>query len=570
VDLVASPSASSTFTGWSGDIDISSTTVTMDADKSITATFTLKTFTITASSGENGTISPSGGTTVTYGSNQVFTFTPDTGYEVNTVTIDGEATTVTGNTYTFTNVIADHTIDVTFRVLVDETAWSKTYGHADWYTEYHTYGLDVTDDGGYVFAAENSYNVSSAIEYDFWVVRLDAQGGILWEQGFGGMDSTADDDYPKVVRQTSDGGFIVAGESYSFHTGSSYCDVWVIKLTSSGGIDWQYTYGGTGYDVAHDLKETFDDQGDSTGFLLCGYTNSSGAGGRDVWLVKLDTSGAVVQETALGGSSDEYGHSAEPTPDGGCIVVADTQSFGAGSRDIWVVKLDGANSVEWEKSFGGSGDEYPVSVVCTEDGGYVIGAYTASFGSTGNDFWALKLDADGSLVWQYTYGGTGTDTAQDLAKTDDGGYIMTGWTYSFDVDSSDTWVVKLDDAGLIQWQKTYNVTYDNGDYTWSGSEYAYRVVQAADGGYVVAGESDAGDERNGDVWIFKVDSTGALGCDMDTDTYASEDDTAVVAVTDTSGESSMVTTAAVVNATTCTGYNATPDVSTQCEIPETP
>ncbi len=569
VNLSASPSTNSTFTGWSGDIDMSGNTVTMDGNKSVTATFTLKTFTITASSGENGTIGPSGNTTVTYGSDQVYTFTPAEGYEVDTVTVDGETTTVTGNTYTFMDVTDNHTISVTFKVLVKETAWSKTYGHADWYTEYHTYGLDITDDGGYVFAAQNSYNLTEEYGYDYWVVRLGADGNIIWEQGIGSMESTADDQ-PEVVRQTSDGGFIVAGDSFSFHTGSSYCDAWVVKLSSSGTIEWQYTYGGTNYDVAYDLKETFNDQGDSTGYLLSGYTRSFGAGGRDVWLVKLDTSGAVVQEVALGGTGDEYGRAFAPTPDGGCIVVADTQSFGAGGRDIWVVKLNSTCSVEWEKTLGGAGNEYPCAVVCGDDGGYVVGAYTNSFGAGGNDFWALKLDSGGNLLWQYTYGGSNTDTAQDLEKTDDGGYIMTGWTLSFDVDSFDSWVVKLDGAGLIQWQKSYNVTYDDGTSIWSGNEWGYEVAQTADGGYVVAGDSDAMDARNGDAWIFKVDSTGSLGCGIETDTDATADGTAPVTVSDTSGESSLITSSAVVGATACSVYNATPDVSTQCSLEEEP
>jgi len=238
--------------------------------------------------------------------------------------------------------------------------------------------------------------------------HIDSEGNVAWETGFGGTS----EDHPHVVRQAGDGGFIVAGYSYSFHTGSSYCDVWVIKLTSFGVIDWQYTYGGTSYDIAYDLKESFNDQGDSTGFLLCGYTSSFGAGGRDIWIVKLDNSGTIVQEIALGGTGDEYGRSVVPTPDGGCIVVADTQSFGAVGRDIWAVKLDSAYTVEWEKTFGGSGDEFPCAVVCSDDGGYVVGAYTDSFSADGkNDYWTFKLDADGNQSWQYTYGGSKTDTA---------------------------------------------------------------------------------------------------------------------------------------------------------------
>jgi hypothetical protein len=487
-------------------------------DHTISTSFAIDTFTITATAGENGSIDPSGSTTVSYGSDQVYTFTPADGYEVDTVTVDGQVTEVTGNNYTFMNVTDNHTIDVTFRVYVAETIWSKTYGHADWYCENRTYGLDATDDGGYVFAARSFYDASGDGDWetDFWVVKLDADGNIQWEKRFGGESL----DHPESVLQTADGGYIVAGKSYSYRTGDHYCDMWVIKLNSSGGIEWQKTYGGTGYDMPNDLQETFDSQGVSSGYMLAGYTTSFGAGGYDAWVLKLGNFGTVEWEKTYGGTGNEFGRAIrqvfdqDGNPDG-YVMAADTQSFGAGSCDAWVIKIDNSGTVEWEKTYGGSGLEVPQSIQVANDGGYVVSAWTDSFGAGKHDFWALKLDAVGSLVWQYTYGGSETDTAQDLEKTADGGYIMTGWTLSFGVDSFDAWVVKLSDAGHIQWQKSYNVTY-----TYSGDEWAYEVAQAADGGYVVAGESDAGDDRSSDVWIFKVDSAGSLGCGIETDSYS--------------------------------------------------
>lgn len=559
VDLSASPAASSVFSGWGGDVDAGGDTVTMDGNKTVTATFDLRTFTISATADENGSIDPVGSATVNYGSDETYTFTPEEGYQLDKVTVDGEETDVTEDSYTFLNVVVDHSISVTFRVL-DKT-WSKTYGHADWYTEYHTYGLDVTDDGGYVFAAEGVYNGEGG--YDIWIVRIDSAGNVLWETGVGGIYG----DYPEVVRQTSDGGFIVGGYTYSYCVGDSYCDAWVIKLSSSGDIEWQFIYGETKTDQAKDIIETFNDQGDSTGFLLCGYTNSyTATGDSDVWVVQLDTSGTVVKEFSFGGSEDEYGRAISITPDGGCIMTADTQSFGVDGRDIWVVKLDSDYSVEWEKTFGGIGDQFPHSVVCADDGGYVVGAYTDYFGAGKNDFLALGLDADGDIDWQYTYGGSDADVAQGLSKTDDGGYIMTGWTLSFDVDSFDAWVVKISETGLIQWQKSYNIVYDDGVDTWDGNERGYCVVQTADGGYAIAGGSYAFDERMYDAWICKVDSEGGLGCDMETDTDSIEDGSGVIAETDTSGGSTKCITDAVVNATSCLGYDTSPDVSTQCEV----
>jgi hypothetical protein len=442
--------------------------------------------------------------------------------------------------------------------------WSKTYGHGEGYTEYHTYGFDATDDGGYVFTAESVYNGAGG--YDFWVVRLDSEGNVLWEKGFGGTYG----DYPAVVRQTTDGGFIVAGESYSYRTGDRYCDMWVIKLNSSGGIEWQKTYGGTGTDAAMGLQETFDSQGTSTGYLLVGYTTSFGADGRDVWVLKLDLSGGIEWEKAYGGTDDEFGRSIQQVFDqdgntDGYVMTADTQSFGAGSRDAWVLKLDNSGEVEWEKTYGGSGVEMPQSIQIADDGGYVVGAYTDSFGAGKNDFWAFKIDADGDLLWEYTYGGAQTDTLQDLTVTQDHGYIMTGWTLSFGVDSFDAWVVKLTDAGVIAWQKAYTLTYEYDDYEFHGDEWAYEVVQTADGGYAISGDSDDwGYDRNGDVWIFKVDEFGTLGCNIETDTDAIAGGTALMTVSDTSGDSSTSTTSAVVGTPDCSTYTTMPDVFSQC------
>ncbi|MFH0974692.1 MAG: hypothetical protein V1874_02795 [Spirochaetota bacterium] len=444
---------------------------------------------------------------------------------------------------------------------VTKTAWSKTYGHGDTYTEYHAYGFDATGDGGYVFASQNVYNGAGG--YDFWIVRLNSEGSLVWEKGFGGENG----EEPFVVRQTSDGGFIAAGESWSFRTGTSYCDAWVIKLSVSGGVEWQRSYGGTGVDAFSDVKETFDSNGDSTGFLLCGNTNSFGSGGYDAWIVKINTSGLITHEEVIGGSQNEFGRSVALTSDGGCILLADTQSFGAGNRDVWLVKLDSSYSVEWEKAYGGTDVDFPRTVVCSGDGGYVVGSYTESFGAGENDYWILKVDSDGDIVWQYTYGGTDGDIAYDLQKTNDGGYIMTGWTYSFGAGFNDAWLVKLNGSGVIQWQKRYNITYTDGTDTWSGSDWAYRVIQTADGGYAIAGDSDdVVAVRNGDAWIFRVDSTGTLGCDMAADTDAVGNGTATVTVTDTSGDSVMSSTSANVDSTSASGYSASPEVITQCDV----
>ncbi|MEA3360679.1 MAG: hypothetical protein U9R17_14910 [Thermodesulfobacteriota bacterium] len=251
-------------------------------------------------------------------------------------------------------------------------------------------------------------------------------------------------------------------------------------------------------------------------------------------------------------------------PDG-YVMVADTQSFGAGGRDAWVVKLDNSGVVEWEKTYGGSGLEMPQSIKIADDGGYVIGARTESFGAGKNDFWVFKVDANGDLLWQYTYGCVQTDTLQDLAVTQDHGYIMTGWTLSFGVDSYDAWVVKLTDAGVIDWQKAYTITYEYDDYEFHGDEWAYAVVPTVDGGYAISGDSDDwGHDRNGDVWIFKIDEFGGLGCNIETDTDAVPDNSAQITVSTETNTYDTSDTSAVVGTTDSIIYTTTPDVFTQC------
>ncbi|MDY6969889.1 MAG: cadherin-like beta sandwich domain-containing protein [Spirochaetota bacterium] len=455
----------------------------------------------------------------------------------------------------------DYTITVT-RLEEAISTWSKTYGYGETYCEYHTYGFDSTDDGGYVFTAEGIHN--GAGSYDYWVVKLDSGGNIDWEYIFGGSSIEG----VKSVIQTSDNGYLAAGDSYTFRTGDRYCDIWLIKLNNLGGIVWQKNYGGTGTDVPKEVQETFNNQGDSTGYLLIGYTTSFGEGGYDIWVLKLNTSGGIEWQKTYGGGDDEFGRSIQQVfdqdgdPDG-YLMTADTQSFGAGGRDVWLVRLDNSGIVEWEKTYGGGSSEIPYSVQVANDGGYVVGADTSSFGAGGSDFWAFKVDASGDLLWQYTYGGVENDSARDLQKTADGGYVMTGWTYSFDSIMNDAWVVKLNSTGGIDWQKIYNKPIDG--YPDFGSDWAYAVVQTSDGGYAISGDTDwESSERNCDVWIFKLDSNGALGCGIETDTDAVPDDSAIVTVNDTNPYSTS-NTSANVGDTACSVNSLVPDTFTQCD-----
>jgi len=488
---------------------------------------------------------------------------------------DGEASAeaspshvyTTPDSYTASVTVTDangdtDSAELSVQVTAAPPTWSRSLGHGETYTEYHAYGIEAAADGGVVVSAESVYH--GAGDYDYWILRLDTLGTLLWERGLGGPSG----DHPNKVRQDADGGFVVAGDSYSFRTGDRYADAWIVKLTESGAIDWQHTYGGTATDTIRDIRPVRTGTGEADGYIAVGDTTSFGAGGYDLWLLRLDPTGALVWAKAYGGSANEFGRAVRQTPDGGFIVVGDTQSFGAGNRDLWVLRLNDSGAVTWEETLGGAAGEIPDAVELAGDGGYVVGATTDSFGAGGNDYWVLKLDAAGALSWQSTYGGVADDYAQDLDRTGDGGYIMSGWSYSFGVPfmgsiNNDAWVVKLDGEGGIEWQKIYNKPFDEDGAIINGPDWAYGVVETTDGGYAISGDTDWWDpERETDVWVFKVDGQGNLGCAIETETTALRSSSAPVV--GSAHAYSVVDSAVVVQTPTPAPYTLGPDTFGQC------
>jgi hypothetical protein len=232
--------------------------------------------------------------------------------------------------------------------------------------------------------------------------------------------------------------------------GSAYGEVQVFKLSANGGILWQKSYG---QGSANAILETTD------GYIVTGSTYSFGAGGSDLLVLKLDASGAVLWQKAYGGTGADWGGSILQTADGGYVAAGQHES-GAGAYDFWVLRVDASGSIVWQKSYGRGGAH---SIRQTLDNGYI---------AAGSHI--LKLDADGNRVWQKSYEGA----ANSIRQTSDGGYIAAGYISSFGAGSGDFWVLKLDPGGNVLWQKAYGETL---------SEAAYSVRQTSDGGYIVAG-----------------------------------------------------------------------------------
>jgi len=259
--------------------------------------------------------------------------------------------------------------------------WTKTiggpkgdYGHS----------LIQTSDGGYAIAGETSS--FGAGDEDVYVVKLDANGNLQWTKTIGGPK----DDYGASLIQTSDGGYAIAGTTRSF--GAGWADVYVVKLDANGNLQWTKTIGGPASEQGRSLIQTSDG-----GYAIAGETYSLNAEDWDVYVVKLDAHGNPQWTKTIGGENIDSGYSLIQTSEGGYAIAGFTKSFGAGEEDVdvYVVKLDANGNLQWTKTIGGPEIEIGFSLIQTSDGGYAIAGKTPSFGAGGLDVYVVKLDKNG-------------------------------------------------------------------------------------------------------------------------------------------------------------------------------
>jgi uncharacterized delta-60 repeat protein len=346
-----------------------------------------------------------------------------------------------------------------------------------------------SSDGGYVVAGyTKSFGAGGE---DIYVVKLDSTGNVQWAKTIGGSGN----DFARSIIQSSDGGYVVAGWTYSFGAGRS--DFYVVKLDSSGNVQWTKTIGGSSYDVANSIIQSSDG-----GYVVAGWTESFGAVGRDMYVVKLDSSGNVLWTKTIGVSYHDEANSIIQSSDGGYVVAGKTGSFGsfgAGGYDMYVVKLDSGGNVIWTKTIGGSYHDEANSIIQSSDGGYVVAGWTESFGAVGRDMYVVKLDSSGNVLWTKTIGGSYHDEANSIIQSSDGGYVVAGWTSSFGAGFRDFYVVKLDSGGNVIWTKTIGG---------SSSDGAHSIIQSSDGGYVVAGWTLNFGAGGADFYVVKMDANG--------------------------------------------------------------
>ena len=253
--------------------------------------------------------------------------------------------------------------------------WESTFGEVG--DQDYGYSVLQTGDGGYIIAG---YTQSVGAGYsDVYLIKTDASGNQQWQRTFGG--SNRDGGYS--VQQTSDGGYIIAGYTESF--GAGYSDVYLIKTNTSGNQQWQRTFGGSGWDIGYSVQQTSDG-----GYIIVGYTYSFGAGSADVYLIKTNASGNQQWQRTFGGSSQDEGKSVQQTSDGGYIIAGYTGSFGVGG-DVYLIKTDASGNQQWSQTFGGSFEDWGYSLQQTSDGGYIITGSTSSYGAGNGDVYLIRL-----------------------------------------------------------------------------------------------------------------------------------------------------------------------------------
>ncbi len=410
--------------------------------------------------------------------------------------------------------------------------------------------IQQTADGGYILGGYSESNISGDktenslggfYNGDYWVVKLSATGAIQWQNTISGNHH----DELTSLQQTADGGYILGGWSNSDISGDKTenswgdYDYWVLKLDPTGAIQWQNTIGGNGRDKLTSLQQTVDG-----GYILGGHSNSNISGDKtenslgndghdDYWVLKLNATGAIQWQNAIGGHYGETFTSLQQTADGGYILGGYSWSDATGDKtesswgeDYWVVKLNATGAIQWQNTIGGDGYDWLYSLQQTADGGYILGGYSESKisgdktenclgGFLNGDYWVLKLNAAGAIQWQNTIGGSGRDEFASLKQTTDGGYIL-GGTSDSNISGdktensllTDYWVLKLNANGVIQWQNTIG-----GD----SFEAFASLQETADGGYILGGSSSSdisGDKTEnslgggfiGDYWVIKLAS----------------------------------------------------------------
>ncbi len=394
--------------------------------------------------------------------------------------------------------------------------WQNTIGGND-----YDWGdfIEVSNDGNYLLGGYSYSNISddksenSRGAGDYWFIKIDdTSGNLLWQKTIGGNNF----DHLTSGKETKDGGYILGGYSSSGISGEKTQssrgadDYWIVKLDANRNIIWDKTFGGTGMDRLTSIIQT-----DDGGYLLGGSSDSNISGEKtensrgslDMWVIKTDSSGNIMWQKTFGGSNGDWVQSILKTPDGGYLLAGSSHSNISGDKtqnsrgagDYWVLKIDSLGAIVWQKTIGGNNGDYAKSIIATSDGNYLIagdsfstisGEKTENKINNSDDAWLLKLNKDGQILWQKVIGGDDTEILADIRMTSDNGFILGIMSYS-GISGNKTEVSRGQrDYWMVKLDSTGKFEWDK---TIGGDslDQTQSIVQAKDGGYVTLGWSQS-------------------------------------------------------------------------------
>lgn len=326
-----------------------------------------------------------------------------------------------------------------------QTEFQRTYGGLKKENSYHV----LPAKGGTIFSVGSTESFGKGAS-DIYVMKTDSIGNLLWAKSYG----SAKDDYGTYIEKTTDGNYVVLGYSFGLNANytGAFSDICLMKINENGDVIWSKSYGLDKSEYSTSLKPTADG-----GFIILGEMinfigNDKNA---DILVIKVNAQGVIEWSKVCGGNNTDYGYSIQELRTGGYIIGGETNSYGSGSWDFYLVKLEKDGQVAWSKTYGSNTNDYGRFAIECPDGGFIVGGNTAGFDAQGLDFCLVKTDASGAVQWSKVYGGNGTDYLLYMKVVNSTSFAFTGYTNSTPAVSEDACVVLLDFTGKPLWAKLF-------------------------------------------------------------------------------------------------------------------
>ena len=356
-----------------------------------------------------------------------------------------------------------------------------------------TIGTSDLDDSGYSIlqTQDSSFIILGSSDNDILLLKTNRYGAIQWQQQYGGSQI----DRAYHFQQTSDNGFIISGSTESYGSGGS--DIWLIKTDANGLIEWNICFGSAGNENGHQVRELNDG-----GFILVGSKDFFGDGNNDIWMIKTNSLGDSLWTRKFGGAQFEEGIDLLVNNDGGFLILGNTESYGNGGQDIWIIKTDSDGNEDWNNIYGNGSNDRAQSIIKTYDDGYMIRYIVQSFGEGNTAIGLLRISSSGEQIWTKTIGGSNGIPGNNFQSISDDEYIMVCSLFDNGENAYNVYLTKINDSGDIIWDKIYGE---------NENDYGMSVLKTKDSGYAIIGSTNNfgnGNKNFSDLWLIKTNQEG--------------------------------------------------------------